>query len=189
VSCGAFNLEGAVEKMKALPSGHVIRVMFEEHDCLLNSLSDLEKFNHQVQSLSSWDDAAKRREDLLALAQTFLDAEPHHQREEQVLFPRIEEKGIAGPPMVMRHEHEELRIRKKSLKELAEKSDMDFKAFQETLNTLSSYLTGVLREHIQKENGILYPMALEIIADDAVWKQMKEACDAIGYCSFTPKEH
>ena len=39
-----------------------------------------------------------------------------------------------------------------------------------------------------KENYILYPTALEAIKDEKLWENMREKCDDIGYCPFTPKE-
>jgi len=45
----------------------------------------------------------------------------------------------------------------------------------------------MLREHISKENDILYPISLEVIPEEIVWQNMKKECDKIGYCCFTPK--
>ena len=45
-----------------------------------------------------------------------------------------------------------------------------------------------LRDHIFKENNILYPTALEVIKENSVWKKMKDDCDKIGYCCFTPEQ-
>jgi hypothetical protein len=45
-----------------------------------------------------------------------------------------------------------------------------------------------LRAHIEKENNILYPMALQCITDDKKWEEMKIKCDDIGYCCFCPTE-
>jgi DUF438 domain-containing protein len=49
---------------------------------------------------------------LEGIAAHLLGAEPHHQREEQVLFAELENRGLFGQPRVMRMEHEDLRIRK-----------------------------------------------------------------------------
>jgi len=44
-----------------------------------------------------------------------------------------------------------------------------------------------LRDHIYKENYILYPTAIDAIKENEIWKSMKEKCDLIGYCPFTPE--
>ena len=48
------------------------------------------------------------------------------------------------------------------------------------------FLIPSLREHIFKENNILYPTALEAIDDAQVWVQLKRDCDRVGYCCFRP---
>ncbi|MGB9598396.1 MAG: hemerythrin domain-containing protein [Minisyncoccales bacterium] len=93
----------------------------------------------------------------------------------------------------MRQEHEELREKKKELKELSgllqEEIRKTLKIFKEKFNEISEFILLVLREHIFKENNILYPMALEVIQEKEVWQKMKENCDKIGYCCFTPKNY
>jgi hypothetical protein len=45
----------------------------------------------------------------------------------------------------------------------------------------------MLSDHIQKENQMCYPMALQGIPEKHVWHEIKKKADKIGYCSFTPK--
>lgn len=117
-----------------------------------------------------------------------IEAEAHHQREEDVLFPALEERGVFGPPQIMRQEHEDLRRYKETMNKLAaEAGQMDFKNFKGKLDSTSKLLVLTLRDHIFKENNILYPTAVQIIEDKRVWKEMREKCDKIGYCCFTPK--
>ena len=52
-------------------------------------------------------------------------------------------------------------------------------------NEASKYIIFNLRDHIFKENYILYPSSLEVIEEKEVWDDMKKRCDEIGYCSFT----
>jgi DUF438 domain-containing protein len=93
-----------------------------------------------------------------------LDAEPHHQREEQALFPELERRGVTGPPRIMRLEHVELRQRKHALQELAQAAEtMPYADFKERLNEVTTYLVFNLRDHIFKEDNILYPTAAQTI--------------------------
>ena len=55
------------------------------------------------------------------------------------------------------------------------------------MNELAGFIVPTLREHIYKENNILYPAALQVIEDDRVWQKLKDECDSIGYCCFTPE--
>jgi hypothetical protein len=45
-------------------------------------------------------------------------------------------------------------------------------------------LVGMLREHIAKEDNVLYPMAVRVIRDPAVWAELRRRCDEIGYCAL-----
>jgi DUF438 domain-containing protein len=116
-----------------------------------------------------------------------LDAEPHHQREEQALFPELERRGVTGPPRIMRLEHVELRQRKHALQELAQAAEtMPYADFKERLNEVATYLVFNLRDHIFKEDNILYPTAAQTIGDSAAREAIKARGDEIGYCCFTP---
>jgi hypothetical protein len=61
-----------------------------------------------------------------------------------------------------------------------------FPTFEDELHGVVTALCVLLRQHIAKENEVLYPMAQRAIGDPGVWKWMKDECDAIGYCAFTP---
>ena len=89
----------------------------------------------------------------------------------------------------MRLEHEDLRKKKRSLRDLGESvENIDFNEYKEKLSKLSNDICFELRDHIYKENYILYPTALESIDDKNNWSNIKEKCDKIGYCDFTPEE-
>ena len=63
-----------------------------------------------------------------------------------------------------------------------------FDDFKERLDQLAKELVYELKDHIFKENYILYPTALEAIESADKWKEMRVKCDEIGYCPFTPQE-
>lgn len=178
-----------VERVKAdLEPRHVIHTMVSEHEKILGFLDELERANQAVQKMESYNDGREEFEKLMHVAEHLVGAEPHYQREEEVLFPEIEKRGVFGPPQVMRMEHEYLRSAKEELKELTETADkMGFDAFKERLDTVARPLIEALRDHIPKENNILYPAALQVIQEDEVWRRMRLECDRIGYCCFTPE--
>jgi hypothetical protein len=182
-------LEGEVDRLKAsLAPGHPVHTMIAEHELILGFLDDLERVNASVQSMKAYDASREEWPQLRGIAHHLIEAEKHHQREEDVLFPNVEERGLYGPPQVMRMEHVELRARKKELQAIVDQVDaLDFAEFKSRLNTVAKFITLTLRDHIFKENNILYPAAVQVIPDDAQWARMKEECDRIGYCCFTPK--
>jgi uncharacterized protein len=181
--------EEQVERMQVgLPEGHVLTTMIAEHEAILEFLDELDWINRSIQEMTQYAPDQEEFERLIHIAEHLVEAEQHHQREEQVLFPELEKRGIEGPPAVMRQEHEELRPRKRRLNELSRSAVAgDFDRFKRELAELVDYIVPTLRAHIFKENNILYPMALQAIDDESVWRRLKTACDAIGYCCFTPE--
>ncbi|MBY6921865.1 DUF438 domain-containing protein, partial [Clostridium botulinum] len=155
-------LRDELSKVKAnISKGHVVYTLIDEHDKILRFLEDLEKVNSDIQNTKSYNEAKEKINSLHNLAESILDAENHHQREEKVLFVEMEKREITGPTRIMRMEHDDLRVRKKELKRLSENADkMEFDKFKSKVDETSKYIIFNLRDHIFKENYILYPSSL-----------------------------
>ena len=188
-------LEPQVQDLKnTAGKSHPLHTLVAEHDLILGFLSDLTDAVDQLATKSGWDDETDDDVKVITLLRTMqsiayhlVETEKHHQREEEALFPEIEAAGITGPTRIMRLEHDDLRPRKKALKELLGRAEeMDFIDFVAQLKELSDYTAFNLRDHIFKENTILYPAAFDALKDPSTWKRIKDKCDEIGYCCFTP---
>ncbi|MFQ6073835.1 MAG: DUF438 domain-containing protein [Candidatus Bathyarchaeia archaeon] len=174
------------EKSEIEPT-HPISILKGEHDVILKNLDALEKTMEGINASESFEQIGKELEEIERIAHILIDAEKHHQREEEALFPLLEERGITGPPRIMRMEHRELRARKKALGKLVDEHDaLGYNDFVKRLRELEGYIVPTLRAHISKENNILYPTALKSL-EEKQWKKMKGEFDAIGYCCFTPR--
>ncbi|AIY81889.1 DUF438 domain-containing protein [Clostridium botulinum] len=182
-------LRGELDKIKTkLEPDHVLYTLISEHDKILEFLTELEEINFKIQKLKSYNSGSEEFEALKTVVNNILDAENHHQREEKVLFVEMEDRKITGPTRIMRMEHDDLRAKKKFLKQTAEEVyQLEFNEFKEKVDDTAKYIVFNLRDHIFKENYILYPTAIETIKEKEIWKDMKKKCDEIGYCGFTPK--
>lgn len=177
---------GEMEKIEVedLTPGHVIHTLMSEHRMILSFLEKLEG----ITKIAKFKE--KDFDLLIDIANHLVEAEPHHEREEKILFPELEAKGISGPTGVMMEDHKELRKLKKRLLELAKNGfEMDPSEFHKELGGVAPLIVVLLSEHIYKEDNILYPLAMKEIGDEKRWSEMKELCDEIGYCCFTPKEN
>lgn len=92
----------------------------------------------------------------------------HHAKEEDLFFPLLKERGIpeqGGPIGVMLHEHDVGRDCVRRMRE-AGKGNFD----SETFAAAAKEFIPLLRQHIFKENNILFQMAGNVMseADDAV---------------------
>jgi len=91
----------------------------------------------------------------------------HNQKEEQHLFPLIEERGVprsGGPLGVMLQEHEQSRALLGRWKELAEAYIGGDRAVLDDLRASFGEYATLLKNHFWKENDILYPMALRVLS-------------------------
>src|SRR5256885_1187164 len=116
-------------RFAALPMGHVVRTLVEEHARILDWLEDLEKIIETIGRGSSWSSVANDAGFLRGIAGRLAAAEPHHQREERVLFARMGERGIVGPPAVMAREHDILRGLEQKLFLVAQRREGDLQAW------------------------------------------------------------
>src|SRR3990167_5803312 len=117
-----------------------------DHQNILKHIDDLETVINQPTI-----NHAKIME-FLHFTETF--AEPHHQKEEQVLFPALEKKGISnkgGPIGMMLMEHTVKRDYLVKMRESLQANN-NIKLKKNTKDMIS-----LLRDHIYKEDNILYP--------------------------------
>lgn len=87
----------------------------------------------------------------------------HHGKEEDVLFPLLEQRGIprqGGPVGVMLAEHEQGRDCVRRMDEAAQQHD--HAAFAKA----AAEYVALLEQHITKENTVLFPMADRCISDE-----------------------
>lgn len=162
----------------SLPDDHPVAVFMDEH---LNILARLDELEQVVETVDADRETITRA---AQLGKTLTDAEPHHAREEQVLFPALRAKGIDGPPSMMESEHVDIRRLKHAIHDDAHKA-LETGEGWEVVRRSAQRLIPFLRDHIMKEDTILYPMAVQVIKDDADWAEIKRGCDEVGYCCHT----
>jgi Uncharacterized conserved protein len=110
-----------VKLKKRISHGHMLDTLIAEHEKLKEFLTELEELNLNIQKLKSCAENPSLFIKLKHIADNILDAENHHKREEDVLFPELERRNITGPTRIMRMEHDDLRKRKSCSKRLHRK--------------------------------------------------------------------
>lgn len=95
----------------------------------------------------------------------------HHAKEEEMLFPRMEQRGIArecGPIGCMLKEHVQGRNYLATLRaNLDAARDGSAEAVASVSNAATSYIV-MLRQHIYKEDNILFQMAIRALSPSDV---------------------
>ena len=139
------------------------QTLSDEHKVILRVLAALETASTRLQAGESINPAFFT--DAADFIKGFADG-CHHRKEEGVLFPAMIQAGLpreSGPVAVMLSEHEEGRRFTRGMRQAAEKlaaGDQD--ARLEIVSNAQAYVR-LLRQHIQKEDYILFPMADKVI--------------------------
>ncbi len=91
----------------------------------------------------------------------------HHGKEEEIFFPALERAGIprqGGPIGVMLHEHQLGRGHVTRMGEALAKLQLGTElAYADLVKESTQYLE-LLRQHIRKENEVLFPMADKVLS-------------------------
>ena len=148
-------------------------VLEQEHRVIEMVLSCLEKVAKDAKVKRRLDE--KSAADAIEFFKGFADR-CHHGKEEDLLFPLLEEKGFpkeAGPTAVMRQEHVTGRNFVKAMSGvLSAAGSGTEKAVDIFCNQAFGYID-MLREHIKKEDTCLFNMANGILSDDDNAKLME----------------
>ncbi len=174
-----------------VPAGHPISILMEEHRIMLQLAEKLGEVAEKIELTDNMDYVVDEVHELEHVVEDFLDSEKHYLREENVLFPNLERHGITEPPAIMWTEHNEIREKKKRLREVAEKLAQNrgeaVQSLKRQLSEVAESLNSLLSNHFFKENNILFPAALQVITGEE-WTKIRQEFDEIGYCCFTPPQ-
>ncbi len=156
----------------------------DEHEIILGMIDCFE------QALTQAETGEVSNDDLLAFIDFFRGFADmcHHCKEEDQLFPTLEQQGIprnGGPIGVMVQEHAVARrLTQAMANKLDEHIGGDVSALEDFIDHGRQYID-LMRGHIGKENPILFGMADQVVhgeALDALNKAYEQAASGDDYC-------
>lgn len=137
----------------------IIEQLEEEHQSILLMLEVMEAVCKKLEARE--DVSIDDLNDMVKFIKEFAD-KSHHLKEEDLLFPAMEEAGIpreGGPIGVMLSEHTTGREYVKGLSlGIEEYAEGDANAANQIIENARNY-SSLLSDHIYKEDNVLYPMA------------------------------
>jgi len=149
-------------------------ILTEEHEAIKKMISIVEETCKRLESGSKVD--AEHLKLMVNFIKGFAD-KCHHAKEEDLLFPAMQEAGIpkqGGPIGVMLMEHIYGREYVKGMTQAIEKYEKgDAKAPSEFIKNARGYIE-LLSQHIYKEDNILYPMADRVFSEQTQEGLLKE---------------
>lgn len=136
-----------------------IRILREEHDNILRGLEILEACSQKLNN--NEDVSPETLENLIEFFRCYAD-KTHHGKEEDLLFPAMIEHGFSrevGPIHCMLADHENNRALTREMIEAARQYRQGEAGAGVRFAAAAEEYVSVLREHIQKENLVLFVMA------------------------------
>lgn len=160
-------------------AGHPLDALGRENRALEGIVAEVRAVLDRIdgdEGVRDWPGARAR---LAALVESLADVEKHYLKKENQLFPRLEGKGVTGPPKVMWAVHDDIRAHLKELRRTIELGDpaLVVKTGRWVLQEIS--------DMIGKEEKVLFPMCLEMF-DEADWTAVKKGEDEVGYAWIEP---
>jgi len=165
------------QKQEEIPGHpvHTFKLENRELERLIN-----ERIRPHTAKFSEVDNHENIKE-LIADFNTLWEVDKHYSRKENLLFPYLEKYGITAPPKVMWGVDDEIRSAIRETLLLLSNYNGDKNEVLEKINESVNKVT----EMISKEENILFPMALEQLAEDE-WIKVAEESEEIGYCIVKP---
>jgi hemerythrin-like domain-containing protein len=157
--CGQGEHAGHVQTDEQSPTG----VLRAEHEVILGVVGAVLRAleTGRVGDAGFWGDA-------VTFFREFADR-CHHAKEEAVLFPRLEARGVprhGGPIGVMLAEHEEGRALLRAMDAAVAPAAAGDPVARGALAQAAREYCGLLTQHIAKENGVLFPMGERLLSGD-----------------------
>lgn len=145
-----------------------IEVLLGEHRTILQVLDEVERERARLEGDGVLREVFWR--DLLHFIDEF-DANLHHQKEEQLLFPALEASGLSatsGPTAVLRDEHRRAAFWRQRLEQALIARDR-----LRVAAAAASYVD-LVRLHVLKENQILFPLARRLLTPEQLERLHRE---------------
>ena len=182
-------LHGRTEDLpKLLPPNHLVRKILSEHQMFLCFLADLEDVKRALWRSKTLSPAGTEFRKLALIARHIISGLDHIHLEDELIFPALENHGYLGTPQILTNEHISLSLCAEKLMKLVVLTEneviTDLRQFKSSLNELATAIITMGREHILREDNILYPIAVRLIEDPKVWERIKALSEEVGYCSM-----
>ncbi len=180
-------LEGNVDlsAAKEVPEGHPVDVFKQENKALLKVAEKVRKLLQAIRMVES-DEYKTYILTLLGSFNELMDVDKHYQRKEYLVFPYLEKNEITGPPKVMWGKHDEIREQLKACIEILKTPELSKEDLTDALDLLFFPAIQGVVDMVQKEEEILFPMAMDVLTIEDWWNINKQTLE-FGFTLYDPQ--
>ncbi|MFW6049075.1 MAG: DUF438 domain-containing protein [Candidatus Bipolaricaulota bacterium] len=160
-----------------LDDGHPLKTLYRENEKISK---DAEKLGLRVKDLSqggggkAFGELGKLAGELVKLGRT------HYTREEMLLFPYLERRGITSVPEVLWRKHDENRERIRDLLSLLDRENWEGKPPIDEVIEKANEVSQETIDMVFRENNILYPTGRALLSEGE-WTAIYKQSERIGY--------
>jgi hemerythrin-like domain-containing protein len=158
---------------------NAIDELINEHEAVRLTLRILNRIGQEIATTGKISNP-EHLDQLFDFFSTFVDR-CHHGKEEEQLFPALEEVGVSregGPVGVMLKEHQQGRDLVAKMKTALDKYENGNKDAAQIFVRHAKDYTTLLDFHIDKENNVLFPMAVKHLPESKL-VELKKGFDRI----------
>ena len=169
-----------------IPEGHSLKTLYMENEKITK---DAELLGVKVSSIKQVEDHDQMEKELKKLAEDvseFLKIDrTHYTRQEMIIFPHIEKRGIEAVPRVLWRKHDENMTKVKKLLRTISGGVDDREELIEDLEELSQDVSQSILDMVFRENNILYPTLKELLTEEE-WVAIAEQEKDLGFYKVEP---
>lgn len=179
-------LSGHIDLSHALivPPGHPVDVFKRENREVLKVA---DKVNDMLLSLDKIDEEGFKKYvfTVLGFFNDLMDVDKHYKRTEYLVFPYLEKKDITGPPKILWGKHDEIREQLKGCIEILNMPGLKKEDLTDSLDLLFFPTLQSLKDMVQKEEEILFPMCMDTLTTEEWWQVHKQTLE-FGFTLYDP---
>ena len=165
--------------------GHILQRVIAEHGVFRCLAAELSEATADLRALDCILDTGSEYRRLIHVVDHLHAMKEHFEREDDVILPYLRRLGWANLCEVAEKDHAQLRADIDWLTSFVTAIQVCSREdFQTELAAGVGRFCSCLWEHLSFEDGLLWPIALVVIDDSAVWRAMTALCEYIGYCGI-----
>jgi DUF438 domain-containing protein len=186
----AFVLTLGYERQVSSPKdpsedGHILQKVIAEHGVFRCLAGELSEAAADLRGMDCIFDTALEYRRLLHVVDHLGAMKEHFEREDDVILPYLKRFGWVSLCVAAENDHARLRADIDWLTSFVTAIQVCSPAdYQAELTAGVATFCSCLSEHLVFEEGLLWPIALVVIDNPAVWRAMKALCEEIGYCGI-----
>jgi DUF438 domain-containing protein len=167
-----------------IPKDHPLYRFHQEHEAISRWIEKLLLVLRDADRAVDYKAAERQFNRVKMFLKKLHDSESHSVRQENALFPLLEQHGVSEPPRVMWGEHKEMKEMKASMQAGINSVTPDnYKVVLSKMEETAIVLAEYFASHTKKEETILYPIAMKSFTEQE-WSDFRSACDELGYFSM-----